>query len=143
MQSVIFILISLGLLGYLGTLSPGKIKPSWVEHLKGRQKLLGLLAIVLTLLIALNPEVVALGLVADTAFFDLLALAISLQFQMHLVPIWHPISSVISRSLRWLASPGLGASYLLMLSALALTMLLATSQSATQRISGKPGVIPR
>jgi uncharacterized membrane protein YkgB len=79
MQKVTLILFALSILAYASTRSLNKTKPSWFQHLKGWQKIFGTLAVVLTLLIILNPEFLALGLVGDTAFFDLLILALSLQ----------------------------------------------------------------
>jgi hypothetical protein len=134
MRNVTIILLGLVMLAYLSTRSPGKTKRSRFQHLKGWQKLLGVLAIGMTLLIILNPEFLALGLIGDTAFVDMLVLALSLQLQVCAVRIWHSVRTVLSQSLRWLVTPSLGASYLLAVSALAVGSVVSAIQKATHRI---------
>lgn len=56
-------------------------KPVWLEGLQGWQKGFGIAAFLLALLIFMNPEFLALGLLGDAALFDALVLALSLQFQ--------------------------------------------------------------
>ncbi|MGH7954226.1 MAG: hypothetical protein ACREFE_20215 [Limisphaerales bacterium] len=48
-------------------------------HLKGWEKLFGLIAVVLVVLILMNPDFLALGLLGDATFFDVLVMALSLQ----------------------------------------------------------------
>jgi hypothetical protein len=48
---------------------PNRIKPAWSQQLKGWQKLFGLVGVILAVLIIINPELLALGLLGDTAFF--------------------------------------------------------------------------
>ena len=66
----------------------------------GWQKLVSFVAIILALLIVLNPEFLALGLFGDAAFFDLLVLALSLQLQMVATRLWHTVGPIISITLR-------------------------------------------
>jgi len=136
MQNVTIILISLVGLAYMvGTCSRVKTQPARFQHLKGWQKLLGVLAIVMTLLIILNPEFLALGLVGDTAFFDLLVLAISLQLQGHVYRIWHSVRDALSRSLRWRYTPSLGLRCVLAGSVFAITGMVAVIQKVAHRIT--------
>ncbi|MGZ4963765.1 MAG: hypothetical protein ACXWC8_14510, partial [Limisphaerales bacterium] len=51
----------------------------WFHQLTGWQKVFGVLAMVAAVVILLNPEFICLGLLGDTAFFDLLVLGLSLQ----------------------------------------------------------------
>lgn len=66
------------------------------QPLLGWQKLFGAIAVVSVILILLQPEFLALGLFSDTAFFDMLVLAMSLQMHMWLrerfagAPLWWP-----------------------------------------------------
>jgi uncharacterized membrane protein YkgB len=134
MQNGTIILLGLAMLAYASTRSPGKTRLSRFRHLEGWQKLFGVLAIVMTLLIILNPEFLALGLIGDTAFFDMLVLALSLQLQGYAVRVWHSVRPVLSRSLRWSLTPSVGTSYLLAVSALALGSVVSAIQKAVNRI---------
>ena len=60
------------------------------------QKLAGAIAILMALLIVMNPEFLALGLLGDTAFFDLLVLALSLQLQDLAAQAWHRSLAFVS-----------------------------------------------
>src|SRR2546429_1587277 len=65
----------------------GRTTPA--QPLRLWQKLAGAIAILMALLIIMNPEFLALGLLGDTAFFDLLVLALSLQLQDLAAQAWH------------------------------------------------------
>src|ERR1043166_8012360 len=82
MQRVTIILLGLAILAYASTWSSNKTQPSRFQHLKGWQKIFGVLAVSFALLVVLNPEFLALGLIGDTAFFDMLVLAMSLQLHV-------------------------------------------------------------
>ncbi len=69
------------------------------------QKVAGAIALILALLIVLNPEFLALGLLGDTAFFDLLVFAISLQLQGIGTRAWRSVSAGISGLVHWLFAP--------------------------------------
>jgi hypothetical protein len=60
-------------------------KSNWFRHPSGSQKIFGVVAFVLALLILLNPEFLALGILGDTAFFDLLVLAIGIQMHTYIM----------------------------------------------------------
>src|ERR1041385_5306701 len=99
MQNVTIILFALGMLAYASTRSLDKTKVSRFQHLKGWQKLFGALAVILALFIILNPEFLALGLLGDTAFFDILVLALSLQMRALAIRAFHGCVDVLSRGI--------------------------------------------
>ncbi|MEY4484787.1 MAG: hypothetical protein RL693_2239 [Verrucomicrobiota bacterium] len=72
-------------------------KPQWLQHLKGSQKLLGLVALVGVLLIMMSPEFVALGLLGDAAFFDMLVLVLTLQMHQLIVRVWQRCVALVTR----------------------------------------------
>jgi hypothetical protein len=98
------ILLSLG----LAALAHNRLRRSkreWYRNLKGWQKLLGLLAILMTVIIILNPEFLALGLLGDSTLLDMLALAISVQLLSSFRLVWHKLSTGCVRGLRWFGVP--------------------------------------
>ncbi len=103
------------------------------RHLKGSQKFFGLLAVVCTLLILLQPELLALGLLADTSFFDLLVLALTLQMHSYALQLIRASVAALSRTVRWLGFPSPGFSYILAL----LTLNIAAAISALQRTANR------
>ncbi|HVV72498.1 MAG TPA: hypothetical protein VHI52_13540 [Verrucomicrobiae bacterium] len=101
------------------------------QPLRGWQKVLGVIAFVFAVVMLLQPEFLALGLFGDTAFLDLLVLAMSLQMHMF-----------VSRTLRWCIrifggcvprvwTPSPGLSYLLAVS----TLVTAGGVSALQKMA--------
>lgn len=77
------------------------------------QKLAGIVALMCVVLIAVNPEFWALGLLGDTTFFDLFVLLMSIQLQMILVWAWGWSGALLSRGLRWTITPSPLRSYLM------------------------------
>ena len=134
MQKVTIILLGLALLAYASTRSLGKTKQSRFQHLKGWQKIFGVLAVILTLLIILNPEFLALGLIGDTAFFDMLVLALSLQMHTFAVGAFRRCVAALSRGVRWLGIPSPGLRYLLAVLTPAIAVVVTTFQKAVHRI---------
>lgn len=74
-------IIGLAFVGIALALLPEKYQPKWIQQLKWWQILIGLVATVVALLIVMNPEFYALGILGDSTFFDLLAVAIGIQLQ--------------------------------------------------------------
>src|SRR5262245_48115031 len=72
------------------------------------------LAILIAVLILATPEFSALGLLGDSAFFDLLVLLISLQLRAALVQARCSWVALLRGAVRWLRSPRM--SYLLVMS---------------------------
>ena len=96
---------------------PARAKPHWSQHLKGSQKALGPVAFVGVLLIMINPEFLALGLLGDAAFFDMLVLALTLQMHQLAVQAWRRCVAFVTGGARWLGIPSPGLCYVLTLSA--------------------------
>ena len=82
MQMTPTIILGLALFAYAITRMPDKCRPTWAHRLGPWQTLIGLVALLAAILIVMNPEFYALGILGDSAFFDLLVLAISFQLQM-------------------------------------------------------------
>jgi hypothetical protein len=135
MQKVtIIILLGLALLAHASTRSPDKTKQSRFQHLKGWRKLFEVLAVILTLLIILNPEFLALGLIGDAAFFDMLVLLLSLRMHAVATRVFHCCVDVLFRGVRWLGIPSPGLRYLLAVLIAAFAGALTTLQKAVHRI---------
>jgi len=83
------IMFGLALFVFTMTFLPDKYRPTWIHRLNSWQVLIGLVAVISATLIVMTPEFYALGILGDSAFFDLLVLAISLQLQMIGSRIWH------------------------------------------------------
>jgi len=138
MQKVTIILLGLAVFVYASTWSLDKTKLSRFQHLKGWQKLFGVLAIVVALLIILNPEFLALGLIGDTAFFDMLVLALSLQMRVFALRAFRSCVDMLSRGRRRLLVPSPGMFYLLAVVTPFIAGVVAMCQKAVHRIF--PGV---
>jgi hypothetical protein len=128
-KGLAILLLSLG----LAALAHRRLKRSnrqWFRNLKGWQKWLGLLAI----LVILNPEFLALGLLGDSAFFDMLALALSVQMLVSVRLVWHKLSIGFIRGLRWLGIPSPGFRFLMAVTTVALAAALSPLQKVTHRL---------
>jgi hypothetical protein len=100
MQLTPLLVLGLAILAYAFTRAPGGIKPTGSQPLEGWQKLLSLVAVIMAVLIIINPEFLALGLVGDATFFDVLVLLLSLQLQMVGTRAWRWLRSVTSTTMR-------------------------------------------
>ena len=134
MQKLTIILLGLIMLAYAVTRSLDKTKPSRFQHLKGWQKIFGVLAVICTLLIVLNPEFLALSFIGDAAFFDLLVLAISLQLHLLVRQTFHHCVNLLSGAVRAVAIPGPGLRYCSFVSTLLIGGAVAGLQKTVQRI---------
>jgi hypothetical protein len=133
MQTTPLLLLGLAIIVCLLRRSRLRIEPIW-SHLKGWHKVLGLIAFVLTLLIILNPELLPLGLLGDTAFFDMLVFALSLQMHRYVTQAFRWCAAVLPKAARRVGIPSPGFSYLLAMSALAIGSAVSTIQKAVHRI---------
>ena len=88
------IVLGLAILAYGFTMLPDGTKLLWSTRLNCWHALIGVIAVVLAFLILLNPEFLALGLLGDTAFFDLLVLLIGLQIRSVGAQVWDCIRTV-------------------------------------------------
>jgi hypothetical protein len=75
------------------------------SHSTWWSKLASAVAVVAAILIVMNPEFLALGILGDTAFFDLLVLALSLQLQGIGTQLWQEASAAVCGVVRWLLAP--------------------------------------
>jgi hypothetical protein len=129
------ILLGLAILAYALTRVLDRIKPAGSQPLKWWQKLAGGVAVILAILIVINPEFLVLGLLGDAAFFDALVLLFSLQLQTVGARVWHCIGPMLSRTMRWVMTPSPGMYYLLTVSAVAIGGIVSTVQKVVHRIS--------
>ena len=132
-KAAILILLSLGL-GALALIRMRRTKRQWFRNLKGWQKLLGLLGLLLAVIVILNPELIALGLLGDSVFFDMLALALSVQMLVSIRWGWHKLSAGFSRGLRWLGIPSPGFRFLLAAASIALAGIHSPLQKIAHRL---------
>src|SRR4026208_1140229 len=107
MQSTVLIFVALILLACALSRS-SRMEPVWSQHLKGWQKVFVVAAVIIALLILINPEFLALGLLGDTAFFDMLVLALSLQMHMLVVRVWQRCAALVTRGARCMGIPSPG-----------------------------------
>ena len=108
--------------------------PTWLRHLEGRQKILGGVAAVMAVLIFLNPELLALGLLEDAAFVDIVVLALSWQMHVVLSRVLRAPLDVLSRVERWLGIPSPGLACLLTFSAVAIGCAASELQRIVHRM---------
>jgi hypothetical protein len=110
----------------------GKLK--WLNQLTGSQKIFGVVAFLLVLLILLNPEFLALGFLGDTAFFDMLVLAIGLQLHTHFSRIVRGAIIALRKTARWAGIPSPGLLYLIAVSTVLIASAVSVLQKAAHRI---------
>jgi len=134
MQDITIILFGLVMLIYASAWSADKTKSSRFQHLQGWQKLFGVLALVMTLLIVLNPEFLALGLLGDSALFDMLVLALSLQTRVFAIRAFHRFVDLVPKAVRWLLIPSPGLRYLMAFVTPVIAGAITTFQKALHRI---------
>src|SRR5947207_12324046 len=70
------------------------------HQMTGWQKVFGILAVVAAIVIVMNPEFLCLGLLGDTAFFDVLVLGLSLQLHQLATRFWSDAIAVSWRAIR-------------------------------------------
>ena len=134
MQKTTIVLLGLAMLAYASTRSPDKTRPSRFQHLRGWQKIFGILAVIPTLLIILNPDTVAFGLFGDAASFDIFVLALSVQMSLFTTRAFHSCVDVLSKVVRWLGIPSPGLLYLIAFLTPVCAGALTAFQKAVQRI---------
>ena len=134
MRNTTIILLSLGLIALaLARMQRNPRGP--FRNLKGWQSLLGLLAVVMAVAVLLNPDLLALSLLGDSAFFDMLALALSVQMLVSLQWAWRNVSRSLARSVRWLGIPSPGFRYLMCVSTITLISAISVIQKIAQRLA--------
>jgi hypothetical protein len=121
MQPIPSVLFLLAVLAYVGIRLLRRLESARSEPLKWWEKAAGILAFIAVVMIAINPEFFALGLLGDTGFFDLLVLLISLQLQIAVGWAWGWGGAMVSKLIRWAMAPSPHMSYLLVAWALGAT----------------------
>ncbi len=114
--------------------TPGRSNAGWSQYLRGWQRLFGVVALVMALLIVLNPEFLALGLFSDTAFLDVLVLAMSLRMHMVAVRTCRWCVTVVASGMRRMGIPSPGLAYLLGIATVAIGGAASVLQRAVQRV---------
>lgn len=133
MQKIIIILAGFVLIACMFVRRSERMRP-WFAHLSGWQKLFGLIAVILAVLILINPDFLALGLLGDTTFFDVLVLALSIQMLVSVQWVWRSLVTVVVKSLRWAGIPSPGMRDLLTVSVVALGSAISSIQKVVHRI---------
>jgi hypothetical protein len=135
MQMTLTLFLAAALLAYAFGRRLERIKPGLHQDLRWWQRPLVLVAVIAALLIVLNPEFLALGLVGDTAFFDLLVLLVSLQLQSLTMQARSWLADLLSKVKLWFMTPRM--SYLLVLEVrAAVGDLISSIAAAWHQISG-------
>ena len=111
MKQITFVLLSLAMLAFASKRAARQGRLKWFRQLNGSQKIFGVVAFVLVLLILLNPEFLALGFLGDTALFDMLVLAISLQLHTYVARVGRGFVTALTRGMRWAGIPSFGLRY--------------------------------
>jgi hypothetical protein len=133
-QKRIIILLGVVIFAIAFIRAKGKTKSPLFSHLKGWQKLFGVLAIIATLLIVMNPEFIALGILGDTTFFEILILALSLQMHAYAIGVFRSGIEWFSRTRRWLGIPSPGLRFALAIVMPTLAIGVNAIQKTVQRI---------
>ena len=130
MKRITIILLSLAMLAYASTRASRQGKLKWFQQLSGSQKIFGVVAFALVLAILLNPEFLALGFLGDTAFFDIMVLALGLQLHTHALRIGRTLIRALRQGKRWAGIPSAGLRYELSI----LTVMIGSAVSALQKL---------
>ncbi|HEY4417046.1 MAG TPA: hypothetical protein VGO57_15255 [Verrucomicrobiae bacterium] len=138
MHEKIIILVSLTFIAFVfmcrRSQSKNPVAPAKFAHLIGWQKIFGLIAIILALMIIMNPDFLALGLMGDTAFFDLLVVALSVQMLLYVQRVWRGLCLAWTKSSRWLRVPSPGLRYTLALFTVVIGSVTTSVQKVVHRI---------
>jgi hypothetical protein len=132
MQMIPTIILGLALFAYALTRAPDKCKPAWSQRLNSWQTLIGMVALIMAILIVMNPEFYALGILGDSAFFDLLILAIGCQLQVFGSQAWCNFVEGLSMIKRFMS---LRIYVTCSLMILVFTDMVSTIQKVVHRIS--------
>jgi hypothetical protein len=134
MRNTEIILLCLGILAYASTRSSRGTGQTRLPQIRGWQKVFGVIAVVLAFLILLNPDFLALGLLGDTTFFDMLVLALTLQLHLYATRVYRACVTGFSRGMRRLGIPSPGLSFALAAVCVIIGSAVSTVHKAVQRI---------
>jgi hypothetical protein len=107
-------LVGVAVLAYLVSRAGERTRPARQQGIPLWQRWVGFGVVVLAVLIVVTPEFAALGLLGDTAFFDLLVLLLGLQLHAIGAQARCWVTGLVSRVLWWIMAPRI--SYLVALS---------------------------
>lgn len=113
MTMLTIIFLGVFVFAYARKQPPGKARPSRFPHLKGWQKVFGVLGLIMAFFVILNPDFLALGLLGDAAFFDMLVLMFTLQMSGLAAWMGHGLVAVFRGGMRRLGIPSPGLHYLM------------------------------
>ena len=134
MKMTISVVLGAALLAIAFSRASVKVKGGSRQDLKWWQASIVLVAVIVAMLIVLTPEFFALGLIGDTAFFDLLVLLVGLQLQGVTAQAQCWLAGSLSKAISWLTFPRM--SYLLVLSVwAAITDLVSSIAAVWHRIA--------
>ncbi len=133
METAMIILLGLAWFGIVKKRLSNHTRPTWLRHFEGRRKILGMVAAVIGFVILLNPELMALGILGDAAFFDILVVAIGLQVHMDTTRIFRMFVDALFSVGRWLGTPSPRLACLATFAAITISCGVA----ACQRILGR------
>jgi hypothetical protein len=114
---------------------PDQYKPDWFSRLTWWQVLIGLIATFAAFVIIMSPEFYALGLLGDSTFFDLLALAIGLQLQIFLSRSTVYLAAAGAKIIRFLRRRYAVVSVLLALTAAGIFSVITAAVSRALRMA--------
>lgn len=135
MNHLTVILFGIALLICWSLRSPRASKLKGLQRLSGTQKLFGIVAFLLALVILLNPEFLALGLLGDTALFDMLVLALGLQMHTHVLLAVRWLVTTLKKSARWAGIPSPGLCYTIAVVTAVAGDVVSHVQKTLQRMS--------
>ncbi len=119
------------------------LKSVTFEKLSWWQKLVGIVALLCVVVVAVNPEFWALGLLGDTTFFDMFVLLMSIQLQMTLVWVWGWGRTLLSRGLRWMITPSPRWSHLMAAWTIGASVhVMFATYMALRRMAARSGILP-
>lgn len=135
MNKMVVIVGGLALLVLAGARSSAKGQPGWLQQLTGWQKLFGVAAFLIALLILANPEFAAIGLLSDTAFFDVFVLALGMQLHTSVVRMLRTGAQGTRMMLRWTVMRSPGLCRLLVVLSMTMASLISVCQRVVHRFN--------
>jgi len=127
MQTSPAIIFGLALFVFALAILPDKYRPIWIHRLNSWQVLIGLVAVILATLMVMTPEFYALGILGDSAFFDLLVLSISFQLRGVGSWVWRFVVTGVTPIMRFV-------NWRISTTSMALLFIFAGINSAVQKI---------
>jgi hypothetical protein len=134
MNSTIILAMAFALIAGASLRSPHRRKLKWLQHLSGSRKFFGIVAFLIVLLMLLNPEFLALGLLGDTAFIDMLVLAIGLQLHTYFFSGCRSFATALRKGISWAGIPSPGLCYSIAVATVLIESAISILQKYMHRI---------